>query len=165
MEIEEDGEKLVRRYDDYIFELSSEADIYLTPTLWELQADCANLFFKTSCLTPSEMFLAILPRPDVDGSAKCALRVVIERVGGERFLKKEAEGLTKIVRSIGKTVSVLLFDIATFPVVAVLASVTPAYDGQALAINWVAEFSVTLEYRITREIKAPLGVLSYFLID
>ncbi|KAJ6003932.1 hypothetical protein N7540_013214 [Penicillium herquei] len=103
-----------------VFELSDDADIYLTPTIAGLQADCDSFFLKKSSLTPSEMFLAVVSRPDVDPRAKSVLISVVNCLGGERFIGKEPEGLTKIVKSIGKTVSVLLSDIAPYPFPAVL---------------------------------------------
>ncbi|KAJ6016501.1 hypothetical protein N7540_011092 [Penicillium herquei] len=150
----------------HLFELSSEVDIYLTPTHTGLQADCANIFFKTSFLTPSEIFFALLLRPDVEPNAQYALFFVIDRFKGDRFHKKEPEGLTKIVKSLRKPVSVLLTDISPTRIPAILASVTPTYDGQVIPINWVAEFSEISESGITREIKAPLWILScYFEIS
>lgn len=148
-----------------VFILSDEADIYLTPINTGLQVDCDNFFFKTSFLTPSEVFLALFLRLNDDRRVNIALINVIDRVGGDRFIDKEPEGLTKIVQSLGKNVLVHCPDINPNPIPAILESVTPAYDGQALPINWVIRFSVQIsKTTISREIKAPLFFLSRYFV-
>ncbi|KAJ5100921.1 hypothetical protein N7456_006973 [Penicillium angulare] len=150
----------------WLFKLSDQEDINLMPTHYDLEVTCHNFFDKKSNLTPSEMFIAISQRVDFDSRALSALLDVINSVDNKIFLNREPEGLAKIVKCLRKRVTVLSYDLASHPLPAVLESVTPAYDGQIVFINWIMEISIEVSgERISREIKGPLGLLSRYIGD
>ncbi|KAJ5291481.1 hypothetical protein N7478_000732 [Penicillium angulare] len=145
-----------------LFILSDKAAIYLTPTHTLLKEECSRLFSKTSFLTPSEIFLTLSLRSYDEPEASFALYRVILRTRGERFIEKEPEGLTKIVKSLGNKISVLLPDISNDPIPAILESIAPSFDDHDTTRNWVLELSVN---GIPRKFKAPLGTLSHYFTN